>query len=190
MGENLGTESLLGDVESEALDAPTMRDRLALSTRYLANWYRATSEQLAKTIESRGPDQAVWWAKIDAERAKVEAAWTALQDPLSQYFAGLPAKRLYQDASNGWAALYRELVLSADTLDASLLDVAASFGDTLFHAPGLLIPAVGNEIGKAVGGALGNILSRTWPYLLGAGVLFGAYIFRRPLVAAVNKVAA
>jgi hypothetical protein len=186
--ENLGTESLLGDPEGE--DAQTLRDRLALSTRYLANWYRATESSAAKTISGRPPDQAVWWAKIDLVRRKIELAYQDLLNPLSQYFAGPVAKADYQDASNAWAQLYRELLLSVETIDASLIDVAADFGDMLAHSPALLVASVGNEAGKAIGGALGLFLAKTWPYLVGAGVLFTIYIFRVPLVRAVGKVAA
>ena len=185
---NLGTESLLGI--SDGLDAQEMRDNLAMATLYLANWYRATGESLAKTLSSTAPDQVVWWKKIDVVRGKVEATWTELQDPLSQYFAGPVAKADYDDASAAWAALYRELVLSAETLDVSLLDVAASYGQTLATTPGLLVPAIGNEIGKAVGGALGAFLAKTWPYLAGAGVLYGVYLLRAPLAALIARKAA
>lgn len=185
---DLGTESLLGI--SDGLDAQQMRDQLALSTLYLANWYKATSESLAKTIGSTAPDQDIWWAKIDLVRAKIEHTYQDLLDPLSQLFAGPVAKADYDDASAAWASLYRELVLSNQTIDVSLLDEAAGFGTTLATAPGLLLPWVGNEIGKAAGGALGNFLARTWPYLAGAGALYGIYLFRRPLAVLAGKVGA
>ncbi len=184
----LGTESLLGI--SDGLDAQEMRDNLALASLYLANWYRATEGSVAKSIDGITPDTVIWWKKIDLVRAKVERTYNELQDPLSAGFAGPVAKRDYDDASAAWASLYRELVLSADTLDASLLDQAASLGATLFHTPGLLVPAIGNEIGKAVGGALGAFLGKTWPYLAGAGVLFTAYYLRRPLAVIIRKAAA
>jgi hypothetical protein len=186
--DTLGTESLLGD--SYDLDAQTMRDNLALATRYLANWYKATDSSIAKDLNRTAPDTAVWWQKIDVVRRKVEATYQELLAPSQQLFASAQSKADYNDASAAWAALYREMVLSVDTIDVSLLDVAGSYVDTLTTAPAMIVTQVGNQIGKAVGGGLGSFLALTWPYLIGAGVLLGVYTFRVPLAALARKAAA
>lgn len=176
---DLGLEGLLGTSGGEL--AQDLRDRLALSTRYLANWYRATDGS---------ENKAVWWQKIDTVRSKVERAYADLLEASNASFAGVRARGDYDDASASWAQLWRELSLSADTIDFSLIDQIADWTDTIAHAPGLLVPQIGNEIGKAVGGALGGFLAQTWPYLAGAGLLYVAYVFRRPLVALAGKVGA
>ena len=176
---DLGLESLLGTSDGEL--AQDLRDRLALSTRYLTNWYRATDGS---------ENKAVWWQKIDTVRAKVERAYADLLEASNASFAGVRARGDYDDASAAWAQLWRELELSADTIDSSLIYSIADWADTVAHAPGLLAIQVGNELGKAAGGALGAFLAQTWPYLAGAGALGLIYVFRRPLVALAGKVGA
>ncbi len=174
--ENLGVESILGIDANE--DAQTLRDRLALSTRYIANWYRATKGS---------DDQATWYQRIDTERAKVEAAYNELIKSENAYFPGRTAKALYQDAANDWPQLWRDLKLSADTLsEPSLLDTAADFGTTLLHTPSAIISDIGNEVGKAIGGAAGNLWRQAWPWLLVAGVGVTVYYFRAPISAALS----
>ena len=170
MGTDLGLENLLGTSEDDG--SPGLRDRLALATRYLANWYRATSSS---------DNKAIWYQKIDTVRRKVEDSYHELNQPLNLYFLSKQAKVDYDDASASWAALWRELQFSTDTIDVSLIDRVASFEDMLFHAPSTLLPAVGNELGKALGGTLGGFLASTWPYLAAAGGLLAIYIFRAPL---------
>lgn len=184
---DLGTQNLLGTADGE--DAQTLRDRLALSTAYLANWYTATEGSVAKSLGDVSPDTALWWQQIDAVRAQVESVYAELQQPANLSFPGNKEVGDYDAASAAWSDLYLKLALSIDTVDVSLLDQAASFGQTIAQAPGLLVPQIGNELGKAIGGALGQFLAQTWPYLAGAGLLYGIYLFRRPLAAIAGKAA-
>jgi hypothetical protein len=178
--QDLGAESLLGPDADE--DAQTLRDRLALATRYLANWYKATKDSAG---------QAVWWQRIDAERTKVEAAYSELAKQENTYFAGRIAKAYYMDAAAGWPQLWRDLKLSADTLpDPSLLDSAADLLTTIAHTPSAAIADVGNEIGKAIGGSLGNLWRQAWPWLLVAGGVGVVYMLRKPLALAASKAVA
>lgn len=173
--DNLGAESLLGvDAEGEA--AQDVRDRLALASRYLANWYRATKGS---------DDQATWWQRIDDQRRKVEDAYELASASGNELFLGTAARAAYVDAAAGWPQLWRDLKLSADTLpEPSLLDQAAS----LASAPFAMLPTLGNELGKAIGGALGSLVRQLFPYILVAGAAGVVYVFRAPIMAVVAKV--
>lgn len=177
--EDLGPEGLLGP-DAEGEDAQALRDRLSLASRYMANWYKAT----------KGSDnQDVWWQRIDAERTKVEAAYAEMIKQENTFFAGTVARGLYADAASTWPQLWRDLTLSADTLpDPTLIDQAAGVLTMIGHTPAALVADVGNEIGKAIGGGLGNIWRQAWPWLLVAGGFYAVYTFRRPLAAVIGKV--
>jgi hypothetical protein len=173
---DLSKENFLGI--SDGLTGAEMRERLALSTQYIANWYKATEDS---------DNKDVWWQKIDALRAKVESTYAELQQPANQYFAGRKEKADYDEASAAWAQLWRELILSTDTIDISLLDQLADFGTTLINAPGLLVPRLAESVGKALGDSASRFFTQAWPFLLAAGALGVVYIFRRPLVALAQK---
>lgn len=176
--EDLGAEGLLGDVDADALDAQEARDRLALASRYLANWYRATKGST---------DQDIWWAKIDAERALVEEAYRQASDMSSAGFLTRAARAAYTAASMGWAPLYRELKLSPDTLTSpDLIDQAAD----LLHAPLAFIPTVAESVSKAIGNTLGGIVRPIFPWLIGGVALGLVYVFRKPIGDALGKVSA
>jgi hypothetical protein len=172
---DLGVESLLGPDAAEP--AQILRDRLALASRYLANWYKAT----------KGSDnKAVWWQRIDAERAKVEAAYSEYSKPENLTFGGRTASALYLNAAQDWPQLWRDLKLSPDTLvEQSLIDSVAD----VFTAPFSVLPTMGNEIGKAIGGALGGLVRQLFPWLLAAGAVGLVYVFRAPLARAASQVA-
>ncbi len=175
--QDLGAESVLGEGIGE--DAETLRGRLALATRYLANWYRATKGS---------ENQAVWYQRIDALRAKVERAYAELCKPANVTFGGRGAMALYASAAADWPQLWRDLTLSADTLpEPSLLDKAASFID----APFKILPALADDLGAAVGGAAGNLLRQIWvntyPFLIGGVIIGGVWYFRAPLLALMPK---
>ena len=171
---DLGPESLLGIPDGE--DAQTLRDRLDLALRYIANWYKATADSDNKQI---------WWPRIDQVRAKVEAAFK-LADP-AELFVGNKGVNAYNDAANAFPGLWRDLTLSADTLpEPSLLDIAAGLGDTLLETPGYLLTAGTNAITKSLGGALGSALGNLWPDLLLAGGVWAAIEFG-PVLAAYAK---
>lgn len=176
-----GVEGLLGDWDADELrvDVQTAVDRLALATQYLANWYKATSDSSNKDV---------WWQKIDTLRRKVEDAYKLLTPWVGKSFPKRDAVDAYKAAAISWPGLWRDLSLSPDLIDVSLLSQTADFGETLFRTPGLLIPQIGNELGKIVGGTLGNFLRQTWPYLAVAGGLGLVYIFRGPLMRLASKV--
>lgn len=176
MALDLGVESLLGTSDDDG--SPGLRDRLALATRYLANWYKATSSS---------DNKDVWWQKIDTVRAKVEATYNELLQPLNSGFLSRQAKADYDDASASWADLWRQLQTSDDTIDVSLLSQLADFGTTLIQAPGLIIPQITDSLGKALGDGTARFFAAAWPFLIGAGVALGVYVFRRPLAALVSK---
>ncbi len=168
---NLGVESLLGIPDGE--DAPTLRDRLDLALRYIANWYKATSGS---------DDKVIWWARIDQTRARVEAAYKSFSP--ADLFLGNEAVGLYNDAALAFPAMWRELALSRDTLpEPDLLDVAASFADTILETPGYLVNKFGDSLARGIGGAAGSLVEKLWPYalLVGAGAAvwyFGPSIAR------------
>jgi len=174
--ENLGPESLLG-VDAQGELAQDARDHLALATRYLANWYKATKGS---------PDEATWWQRIDTERSRVERAYKLASEPGNETFLGAAARAAYVDAAAEWPQLWRDLKLSADTLpEPSLLDQAA----TLATAPFAMLPTLGNEVGKAIGGALGALVRQLFPWILVAGVGGVVYAFRVPIGRVLSKVA-
>lgn len=172
---DFGPESLLGVPDGE--DAQTLRDRLELALRYLANWYRAT----------KGSDnQDLWWGRIDQERAKVEAAFRAM-DP-ARVFPGRAELAAYNDAAAGFPQLWRDLTLSADTLpDPSLLDRAADIIDTIFETPGYVIDKLTNSLARGVGNGVASIWANLWPVIVVAGVVGLIYVFRVPLAAAAGR---
>jgi hypothetical protein len=172
---DLGPESLLGIPDGE--DAQTLRDRLELALRYIANWYKAT----------KGSDnQDIWWARIDQVRAKVEAAFRAA-DP-GKVFLGNSDVALYNEAALAFPGLWRELTLSRDTLpDPGLIDILASVADTLIETPGFLVSKVTNSLAKGVGAGVASIWANLWPVLVLAGVAGLVYVFRAPLAAAAGK---
>jgi hypothetical protein len=171
---DLGPESLLGIAEGE--DAPTLRDRLDLALRYLANWYKAT----------KGSDnQDIWWEKIDQVRAKVEAAYKSFSP--ADLFLGKDAVALYNNAAASFPGLYRELALSRDTLPSpGLLDVAADIAETVLETPGYVIAKVGDSLARGIGGAAGSLVERLWPYLLVVGILVVIYLFHEPILGAIT----
>lgn len=168
---NLGPESLLG-IPDGAM-AQELRDRLDVALRFLANWYKATKGSA---------DQAIWWLKIDQVRAKVEAAYKSFT-PADLWLRD-SAVALYNEAAAAFPPLWRELTFSADTLPSpSLLDYPAAYLDAVIETPGYLIHKIGKSLGDGIGGALGALTEKLWPYLLVAGVVAGVYVFRAPLLA-------
>jgi hypothetical protein len=161
---DLGPENVLTDVDGEL--AADVRDRLTTALRYIANWYKATED-------SEGAKQ-VWWSEIDAVRAKVEAAYKAM-DP-AQLFPGRGALAAYADAQAVFPPLWRKLELSIDTVARpDLVTRAASFVDAVVEMPSIALPAIGDSIARAVGGTLGALFRQLWPWLLGAAALVVAF---------------
>lgn len=178
MALDLGTASILGDPDTAGPDgtplgADDMRTQLALSTRYLANWYNATDGSDNKSI---------WWQKIDTERALVESTYAEMLLAENLYFPTAQAKSDYLQAANGWATLYEELQLSADTLpQPSLLDQAASFVSTTLKAPQVIIPNLFDELGSILNASLGKFLAQAWPVVTVAAIGGILYVFGKPL---------
>jgi hypothetical protein len=172
---DLGPESLLGVPEGAM--APELRDRLDLALRYLANWYKATKGSAEQTI---------WWLKIDQVRAKVEAAYKSFT-PADLWLRD-SAELLYNDAAIAFPGLWRDLTFSADTLpEPSLLSLPARVVDAVIETPGYLVHKIGKSLGDGIGGGLGALTEKLWPYALAAGVVIGVYVFRAPLLALVKK---
>lgn len=164
-GPALGAEGVLGTPDGE--DAQTLRDRLDLGLRYLANWYKATE----------GSDnQSVWWAKIDQLRRLVETSYKSM-DP-AKVFPGNKELADYNAAALAWPALYRELYLSWDALPKpGLLDQAADYFDTLLQTPGYVLNKITTGITDAVGDAGKKAASSLWPFLLVGALGLGAYAY-------------
>jgi hypothetical protein len=172
-----GVENLLGYADD--LDAQTMRDRLALATRYLANWYKATKGT---------DDQGVWWQQIDTLRASVESVYKEMTDPANSFFAAKSTIGHYNDAANAWSDLWRRITLSIDANQISLMSALPDLPSAILEAPGVILPQIGNELGKIIGGTLGQFLRQTWPYLAVAGAVGLVYVFRAPLSKLAGKV--
>jgi hypothetical protein len=171
----LGPESLLSPGDGET--AATLHDRLDLALRYIANWYKATADS---------DNKAVWWARIDQSRAKVETA-ERLLDP-SIVFPGNKEIAAYNDAAADFPQLWRDLTLSPDTLPhRELLDLAADYLDAVLETPGYIITTAASAAGKALGQGAKNFIYEAWPFLLAAGVGLLAYAFRAPLSRALLK---
>lgn len=185
MALDLGAANILGDPETAGdqgtpLDADEMRAQLALSTRYLANWYKATD----------GSDnQAIWYQKIDALRAQVEGTYKEMLSDDNLYFPTTQAKVDYLAASNNWAQLYLQLQLSADTLpQASLIDEAANVISAGIKAPTVVIPNLFSEIGKVLNSSLGNFLAQAWPVVTIVVIGGVVYFFHKPIRKLAEKV--
>jgi len=172
--ENLGPESLLG-IDAQGEHAQDVRDRLALATRYLANFYRAVADSA---------DVALWRQRIDTVRAKVERAYSLASTPDNATFLGSAARAAYVDAAAGWPQLWRDLKLSPDTLiERTLLDRAASIAE----APLSFLPTFAEGLAKSLGDTLGGIARQLAPAVAVAGAVGLVYVFRRPLLALVGK---
>lgn len=175
---NLGPESLLGIPDGQ--DSRELRNRLDLALRYIANWYKATKGS---------DDKNLWWAKIDAVRAKVEDAFRKC-DP-ADIFPRASAVAAYSEAALAFPGLYRELALSRDTLpEPSLIDIAGSAFETVLEMPAYIATSVATGIGNTVDGALGSLLSKLAPWLILAALAGGVYVFRAPLLRLAGKAAA
>lgn len=172
-----GPEGLLG--LADGLTGQEMRDRLALATLYLANWYKATKGS---------ENQVTWWKKIDGVRGEVEASYREMSDPKNNLFATKTAVANYEQASHDYVNLYNEITFSADANQISLMSELPSLPEAILEAPGTVIPQIGNELGKIIGGTLGQFLRQTWPYLAVAGVVALVYVFREPLSKLAGKV--
>jgi hypothetical protein len=171
MATDLGVESFLGDADADGLGNADAREKLALSTRYLANWYKATS----------GSDNKdVWYQKIDALRNKVETLYSQLTADDNPFLSPVE-KSDYNAASGAWADLWRQLTLSEDTVDISLLSQAADFATTAIKAPTVIIPDIMEQLGKLVNDSVGKFFAQIWPVLTVVIIGGVVYVFRKPL---------
>jgi len=165
---NLGPEALLSDADGEL--AADVRARLDLALRYLANWYKATDDS--------GTVRARWWPQIDAVRAKVEAAFKAI-DPNAE-FMGNASLELYAQAQLVFPELWRQLSLSSDTLPKpDLLDQAADLLNTIAEYPTYLVPKIGDILARTIGGALGTIVGQLWYVVIPAALIAAWLIWRK-----------
>ena len=168
-------------------DAPIaeLRDRIDLAFRYTVSWASAAGDYAA------GADGVNFAYRIDAMQTSLRQLYALM--PLSDTFPGKDAKAAYENVSQQYAQLYRDLVFSADTLpQPTLLEYAASFGQALIDAPVAAITGamekIANGAAKALGGTAGAIWSALWPWLLVAGGAGAVWLFRAPLLRALGKV--
>jgi hypothetical protein len=173
----LGTSDLAAD-EAQGAPAQELRDRLSRATLFLANWYKATADSA---------DKAIWWHDIDAVRAKVEAAYKLLSAPEAAIFPSKKENAAYDEAANAYASLYTRLNLSTDVnIHTDLISSAASLFEAIASAPAAAVSYIGNEAGKAIGGAAGNFLRQAWWVIVIGGVAAGVYVFRKPILKALG----
>jgi hypothetical protein len=171
MATDLGVESFLGDADADGLGNADAREKLALSTRYLANWYKATS----------GSDNKdVWYQKIDALRNKVETLYAQLTADDNPFLSPVE-KSDYNAASGAWADLWRQLTLSEDTVDISLVNSVADFASTAVSAPGVIIPDLFEKAGSLINDSVGKFFAQVWPVLTVIVIGGAIYVFRKPL---------
>lgn len=161
---DLGPRALLSDAEGNPIT--DTRAKLDMALRYISNWYKATDGS---------ENKAIWWAKIDDVRAKVEAAFTAM-DP-AKVFPGVDELAVYHDAQLAFGDLYRQLLTSADTLPKpDLLDLAADFFDTLTETPGIILTTVVDKVSKGIGDATKSAIVNLWPVLAVVAVAGVGYV--------------
>lgn len=171
MATDLATESFLGDADADELGNSDARDKLALATRYIANWYKATS----------GSDNKdVWYQKIDALRSKIETLYSQLTNDQNPFLSPVE-KSDYNTASGAWADLWRQLTLSTDTIDVSLISQAADFVTTTLRAPGIAIPNFFQSVGGIINDSVGKFMAQVWPVLIIVTIGGIVYVFRAPL---------
>lgn len=174
-----------------------LRDRVLQAMRYTFSWSRAVGEGAGVLGAAGGAPGALAAAAWQQRIAGMQAALRELlvMMPLSDRFAGRDAVAAYERVSQGFAQLYRELVLSAATLPRpDLLDQLGDLGSAVFQAPAAAITTVAeqasNAIARALGGTAGAIWSALWPWLLVAGGVGLIYLFRAPAGRALAKVTA
>jgi hypothetical protein len=168
---DLATESFLGDADADELGNQDARAKLALATRYIANWYKATSGSENKDV---------WYQKIDSLRSGVQTLYTQLTAD-GNPFLSTQQKSDYNAVSGNWADLWRQLMLSTDTIDRTLMSQAADFVTTTLNAPGIAIPAIFQSVGGIINDSVGKFMAQVWPVIIIAGVAGGIYLFRAPL---------
>jgi hypothetical protein len=174
-------EHTLGPADGSALE---LRDRILLALRYTASWGRAAGN----AVDNDG--------RAFADRiGDIEEALYGLLTliPADSVFPGKDAAAAYERTSQAFAQLYRDLTFSAATLpDASLLDQAGSLLRAVVDAPSsaltMAAEATSNAVARALGGTAAAVWSALWPWLLLAGGVGVAYVFRAPLARALKKV--
>lgn len=180
MATDLGVESFLGDADADELGNADAREKLALATRYLANWYKATSDS---------DNKAVWYQKIDTLRNKVESLYTELTADDNPFLSPSEVTE-YNGVSANWAELWRDLNFSTDTIDVSLINQAADLATTIIKAPTVAIPNLMEALGKLVNDSVGKFMAQAYPVILLIGGVAVVYVFRKPLATLASKVSA
>lgn len=188
-------ESVLGFADGELIS--DLRERLLLALRYSFSWLRAVAPNSGAVLNtvtgSYDPIAAVAFA---ARIHDMQTTLRALLDmmPPSDLFPGNDAVAGYKAASAAWAQLYRDLALSLTAMpQRDLLDQVGDLGQAMLDAPVAAISTIAesasNAIARTLGNTAGAIWSNLWPWLLVAGALGLAYVFKGPLLRAVGKVA-
>lgn len=181
-------------------DAPIseLRDRVLRGMRFTFSWASALSDaQSSPAFLVSGSDGAAAALALQVRVAAMQDALSALLNMLrpSDLFAGKDVVAGYEQTSQTFAQLYRDLALSLATLpQRALLDQLGDLGSAVFKAPAAVAKTLAEEIAQLIRNLLGNtaaaLWSNLWPYLLIAAGVGLAYVFRAPLLRALGKVSA
>jgi len=181
----LGSESFIGlhdgpaIVDSEASPGQAMRDRLALATMYLSNWYEAVK---------KSPNKDIWYKRIDTLRAHIETLYKTVSDPKYDLFVSPIINADYDAIGAEWAQLFRDIYTNSDDLiQHNLLTDSVDTLSAIVTSPLTVLPKLGNDIGAAIGGTIGGFVRQTFPWLIAAGAIGLVYVFREPIGKLINK---
>jgi hypothetical protein len=180
---DVNAEHALGTANSTPIEE--LRPRIDLAFRFTVSWSAAAGDYAA------GKDGVPFSYRIDEMQRKLQQLYALL--PLSDVFPGKDAVAAYNAVSAQYAQLYRDLVFSVETLpQPTLLENAAGFGQALIDAPVAAVTGgmekVADGVARLLGGTVGAVWSALWPWLLIAGGVGAAWLFRAPLGRALGKV--
>jgi hypothetical protein len=188
-------ESLLSFADGELIT--DLRDRLKMALRYTFSWQQAITPGAGVVLETAaGSYDPIAAAGFLSRISDMQAALNALLNMMlpSDVFPGNDIVSQYNAVSAAWAQLYRDLALSlTGQPQRALLDQLGDLGSAFINAPVAAAKSLAQDLTDAIARLLGNtagaIWSNLWPWLLVAGALGIAYVFRAPLMRAIGKVA-
>ncbi len=188
-------ESVLSFADGELIS--DLRTRLTTALRYTFSWQKALNPGVGVVLETAAGSYdpvaaAGFLSRIDDMQTALNALLNMM--PPSDLFPGNDNVAAYNAVSKAWAQLYRDLSLSLTGFpQRALLDQLGDLGSALLNAPVAAAKSMAQELTDAISRLLGNtagaIWANLWPWLLVAGALGLAYVFRAPLLRAVGKVA-
>lgn len=176
---------------------PELRKRIELALRYTFSWDKALSQARGSLAYGTVDPLLTEWRALEARVSAMQTALRILLDqlPVEGVFVGNDQKAMYEATSATWAQLYTDLSLSLATLpQRPLIDQLGDLGSAVFSAPvaaaTVLAEKVTGSVRDLLGGTAAAIWNNLWPWLLLAGGVGLAYLFRAPLMRAVGKAAA